>query len=94
MTELNFALKQPRGDADTITSPPQRPRLRRFDVPAYLASKHGIDIAVSTLAKMATVGGGPAMQYSGRIPLYHINDLDAWACERLTGSVRSTSERR
>ena len=77
----------------SITPPPQRPRLRRIDVPAYLASKHGIDIAVSTLAKMATVGGGPAMQYSGRIPLYHLRDLDQWAEERLSKSVRSTSER-
>ncbi len=76
-----------------IAQPPQRPRLRRIDVPAYLASKHGIDIAVSTLAKMATVGGGPAMQYSGRIPLYHLRDLDQWAEERLSKSVRSTSER-
>ncbi|WLP53235.1 hypothetical protein [Agrobacterium fabrum] len=77
----------------SITPPPQRPRLRRIDVPNYLASKHGIDIAVSTLAKMATVGGGPAMQYSGRIPLYHLRDLDQWAEERLSKSVRSTSER-
>lgn len=76
-----------------IMQPPPRPRLRRVDVPAYLASKHGIDIAVSTLAKMATVGGGPAMQYSGRIPLYHLRDLDEWAEERLSKSVRSTSER-
>jgi hypothetical protein len=72
----------------------QRPRLRRVDVPAYLASKHGIDIAVSTLAKMATVGGGPIMQYSGRIPLYHVRDLDAWANARLSKAVRSTSEAR
>ncbi len=73
--------------------PAQRPRLRRSDVPSYLASKHGIDIAVSTLAKLATIGGGPAMQYSGRIPLYHVQDLDAWAEERLSKAVRSTSER-
>ncbi|GAC1040272.1 hypothetical protein [Rhizobium sp. No.120] len=73
--------------------PAQRPRLRRSDVPNYLASKHGIDIAVSTLAKMATIGGGPAMQYSGRIPLYHIHDLDKWVEERLSKAVRSTSER-
>ncbi|POO55075.1 hypothetical protein CTT39_17415 [Agrobacterium rosae] len=73
---------------------PQRPRLRRTDVPSYLAAKHGIDIAVSTLAKMATVGGGPMMQYSGRIPLYHVNDLDTWANDRLSKSVHSTSELR
>lgn len=72
----------------------QRPRLRRKDVPAYLASVHGIDIAVSTLAKLATVGGGPTMQYTGRIPLYHIRDLDAWASKRLSRSVSSTSEQR
>ncbi|AWC25617.1 MULTISPECIES: hypothetical protein [Aminobacter] len=71
----------------------QRPRLRRKDVPAYLAEKHGIDIAVSTLNKMATVGGGPTMQYSGRIPLYHVDDLEAWAAARLSKPVRSTSER-
>ncbi|MGY5801883.1 hypothetical protein ACXHMN_11150 [Rhizobium sp. LEGMi12c] len=71
----------------------QRPRLRRRDVPNYLATNHGIDIAVSTLAKMATVGGGPAMQYSGRIPLYHVHDLDLWAKARLSKIVHSTSER-
>ncbi|WP_406873310.1 hypothetical protein WHT83_06330 [Aminobacter sp. P9b] len=70
-----------------------RPRLRRKDVPAYLASTHGIDIALSTLNKLATIGGGPEMQYSGRIPLYHIEALDAWAAARLSKPVRSTSER-
>ena len=70
-----------------------RPRLRRKDVPAYLAECHGIDIAVATLAKLATVGGGPAMQYAGRIPLYHRDDLDAWAAARLSARVLSTSER-
>ena len=69
----------------------QRPRLRRADVPAYMRRKHGIDIAASTLAKMATNGGGPAMQYSGRIPLYPITVLDSWAEERLGEPVRSTS---
>ncbi|WP_333898858.1 hypothetical protein [Agrobacterium pusense] len=79
--------------ASNITRPTQRPRLRRTDVPGYLASKHGIDIAASTLAKLATIGGGPVMQYSGRIPLYHLHDLDQWAEERLSKAVRSTSER-
>lgn len=71
----------------------QRPRLRRAAVPAYLVEKHGIDIARNTLNKLATVGGGPVMQYAGRIPLYHIDDLDAWAEARLSGRVRSTAER-
>lgn len=70
-----------------------RPRLRRKDVPEYLMSKFGIPIAFKTLNKMATVGGGPAMQYSGRTPLYHIDDLDTWAEARLSKPVSSTSER-
>ncbi len=72
---------------------PERPRLRRSEVPAYLLDKHGIPIALATLNKMATVGGGPAMRYAGRIPLYDIEDLDRWAKERLSKPVTSTSGR-
>ncbi|MDX0261549.1 hypothetical protein GOC60_10170 [Sinorhizobium meliloti] len=71
----------------------EKPRLRRSEVPEYMLRKHGIPVALATLAKMATVGGGPAMQHAGRFPLYHVNDLDAWAAERLSKPVRSTSER-
>lgn len=71
----------------------QKPRLRRNEVPAYLAEKHGIPIAVATLNKLASIGGGPAMQYVGRIPLYRPEDLDAWAADRLSAPVRSTAER-
>ncbi len=71
----------------------ERPRLRRKEVPVYLQDKYGIPIALATLNKMATVGGGPAMQYSGRIPLYHVDDLDAWAEARLSKPVGSTAER-
>lgn len=69
-----------------------RPRLRRKDVPEYLANKYGIDIAKATLAKLASIGGGPAMQYIGRIPLYHRDDLDAWAETKITNRVNSTSK--
>lgn len=71
----------------------ERPRLRRSEVPGYLLEKHGIPVAVATLNKMATVGGGPAMRYAGRIPLYDIEDLDRWAKERLSKPVTSTSGR-
>lgn len=71
----------------------ERPRLRRKDVPEYLRIKFGIDIARATLNKLASIGGGPTMQYSGRIPLYHRDDLDAWAEARLSKPVGSTSER-
>lgn len=69
----------------------ERPRLRRAEVPAYLMEKHGIPLALNTLNKMATVGGGPAMRYAGRIPLYDVTDLDAWAVSRLSAPVTSTS---
>lgn len=70
-----------------------RPRMRRTEVPAYMLDKHGIPVALATLNKLASIGGGPAMQYAGRIPLYRPEDLDAWAAERLSKPVRSTSEK-
>jgi hypothetical protein len=70
------------------------PRLRRKAVPAYLAEKHGITIALATLSKLATTGGGPRMQYIGRIPLYHVDELDRWVEARLGTPVGSTAERR
>ncbi|MEY9629041.1 hypothetical protein [Sinorhizobium fredii] len=69
----------------------ERPRLRRSEVPGYLLNKHGIPIALATLNKMATTGGGPAMRYAGRIPLYDVEDLDRWAADRLSQPVTSTS---
>ena len=70
-----------------------RPRLRRTEVPAYLMDKHGIPVALATLNKLASIGGGPAMRYAGRIPLYDVEDLDAWAAARLSKPVGSTAER-
>ena len=76
-----------------MTSNVPRPRLRRSEVPAYLIEKHGIPIAVATLNKLASIGGGPTMQYAGRIPLYRPEDLDAWAEQRLSVPVASTAGR-
>ena len=41
------------------------PRLRRADVPQYLYRKHGIRIAVTTLAKWAVSGDGPEAPEAG-----------------------------
>jgi hypothetical protein len=71
-----------------------RPRLRRREVPAYLSDKFGIPIAVKTLEKLATNGGGPVMTYAGRIPLYAKSDLDSWAEAKLSAPCRSTADRR
>jgi hypothetical protein len=78
---------------DDTSASRQRPRLRRKDVPAYLAEVHGIDIAVGTLNKLASIGGGPKMQYVGRIPVYPKIELDRWADQRLGKVVASTAER-
>jgi hypothetical protein len=68
-----------------------RPRLRRVDVPAYLAAKHGIDIAVSTLAKMATVGGGPPCNTAGvsRFTIFEI-----WTVGRTNGFLNPCAQHR
>ncbi|RWE11557.1 MAG: hypothetical protein EOS61_15620 [Mesorhizobium sp.] len=70
-----------------------RPRLRRSEVPEYMLRKHGIPVAQSTLNKLASIGGGPEMQYAGRIPLYTPEALDAWAASRLSKPVTSTAGR-
>ena len=67
--------------------------LRRKQAAKYLKETYGFG-AERTLAKLATIGGGPEMVYAGRIPLYWLEGLDAYALAKLTGPVRSTSERR
>lgn len=82
-------------DADTTASLPpalRKPRLRRWEVPAYLRFVYGIEIASATLAKYESVGGGPVFQKMGRTPLYPRVGLDLWASERLGTPRRSTSE--
>lgn len=74
------------------TSFPYRPRLRRWGAAEYLGDVHGIQIATSTLAKLASVGGGPAITYFSKIPLYALGDLDAWAYSKLHLPILSTSE--
>ena len=71
----------------------EKPRLRRAEVPEYLLEKHGIPVALATLNRLATIGGGPAMTHAGRIPLYAVADLDTWANERLSKPVRCTADR-
>jgi len=69
-------------------------RLRRKEASRYLKEHWGIDRAPSTLAKLATLGGGPPFQKAGRIPLYSTQALDEWANAMLSPPVSSTSELR
>jgi len=70
----------------------RKPRLRRREASEYLMAVYGLPIAVATLAKWATLGGGPAFNKCGVTPLYPVVELDAWALQRLGKVVRSTSE--
>lgn len=72
--------------------PAGKPRLRRWEASRYLLDRHGIAMAVATLAKLACLGGGPPYQKAGRVPLYPVDLLDQWASARLGRVIRSTSE--
>lgn len=70
----------------------RKPRLRRFELPEYLRIRFGLTIAATTLAKYASIGGGPPFNVAVRTPLYPVDALDAWAEARLGKLRRSTSE--
>ena len=61
-------------------------------VASQLAEQWGISRTPKTLAKLATIGGGPTFRRMGRVPLYDPDDLDAWVNALLSPPVRSTSE--
>ena len=71
---------------------PSRPRLRRAEAAEYLLEHHGLPVAAKTLAKYATVGGGPKFEKFGHVPLYPTALLDEWAAAKLGLPVASTSE--
>jgi hypothetical protein len=65
--------------------------LRRKEAGEYLKSRYGHG-SPWTLAKLATLGGGPIYRKFGRIVLYDPSDLDSWALARLSAPLRSTSD--
>ncbi len=66
--------------------------LRRGEAADYVAKTLGAPCTKNTLAKLATVGGGPAFRKIGPTPLYDPVDLKSWVEARLTKRVHSTSE--
>jgi hypothetical protein len=67
--------------------------LRRKAAAAALTSI-GLPTAESTLATLASRGGGPIYRRYGRFPLYRWGDLLDWAQGRLSPLAASTSEHR
>jgi hypothetical protein len=68
------------------------PNMRRTDAARYIRETYAIPCAPATLAKYASVGGGPAYKRAGKFPIYARDDLDAWAKSRLSERISSTSE--
>lgn len=69
-------------------------RMRRVEASHYLKDVHGIDRSPATLAKYATIGGGPKYVKAGRTPLYQTDWLDEYAVAITSRPVRSSSELR
>jgi hypothetical protein len=65
--------------------------LRRSAAAAFL-TEHGYPLRPSTLAKLASVGGGPTFRSFGRVPIYTEEDLLAWAEARTSKPRTSTSD--
>ncbi len=67
-------------------------RLRRKEASRYLLEVWGMSRTPNTLAKLATIGGGPPFEKDGRFPLHTEEGLDEWARAQLSPVVRSTAE--
>ena len=70
---------------------PPNPLLRPPAAAAYLRGKYGFG-AKRTLDKLRVIGGGPLYTRFGRMILYEIESLDAWATARLGPLQCSTSD--
>jgi hypothetical protein len=66
--------------------------LRRNAASEYLMETWGISRTPKTLAKLATIGGGPKFCRDGRIPLHTEEWLDEWVREQLSATISSTAE--
>lgn len=64
----------------------------RSEASDYLRQRYGIRAKPATLAKYASLGGGPIFRHAGRNVVYLQEDLDTWALARMGPSLRSTSE--
>lgn len=65
--------------------------LRRQPAGEYLRETYGFG-SHRTLAKLASVGGGPPFRKAGpRIVLYERTELDEWALSRVSAPIRHTA---
>ena len=69
----------------------RKPRLMRGEASSYLQHRHGVQVAESTLAKLASTGGGPLFCKFGRNVYYTPTDLDSWVEAKMTAPKRNTA---
>ena len=68
-------------------------RLLRRTAAAQYVTENYFPCSPKTLAKLACVSSkGPPFRMAGRVPLYPVTRLDAWALNKLGPLVRATSE--
>jgi hypothetical protein len=65
--------------------------LRRKAAGEYLKAKYGFG-SEKTLAKLATIGGGPLFYKAANAAIYKPEDLDAWALAKIGRAQKSTSD--
>ena len=66
--------------------------LNRFEAAQFIQNC-GIPAKASTLAKYASIGGGPAMRKFGRRVLYEREEILKWIEAKLAPLHRSTSDK-
>lgn len=66
--------------------------LGRSDAAKYLRETHKMQISAATLASYAHLGTGPIYRKAGKIVLYEVVHLDAWAATRMSGFKRFASD--
>lgn len=65
--------------------------LTRVEAAAYV-ERRGLPCSPKTLAKLATIGGGPRYQRFGLRAVYTPAALDDWIASRMSAPMASTSE--
>jgi hypothetical protein len=68
-----------------------RTYMTRNDASRHLQQTYGLRCSPQTLAKYASIGGGPVFRKAAAQAIYTEADLNAWAEARISGPRASTS---
>ena len=65
--------------------------ISRAEAALHLTNQRGLRVSKNTLQKWVTTGGGPVYRRFGKIAVYLVADLDAWAEQKLSAPLLSSS---